>query len=245
MVSLRPKIAIFNLNMTHRDPRVLRMSATLRAQGPHIAVFEMQQNGMPAAEVINGVTVYRVPIPQSYTDADMVEFERVCPAAARVIAEAQLCVYSNGRKPHRGGLRRALDWVAWPRPIPPACGAEDQATDWREVAAIRSIMLVNLAIFKAAEEYAPDIVHCNDLDTLLIGYMFKIKHGSRLIFDAHEIYQYGSRRYPSSKLRDRSAYRAAHRPGDLAHGWTAAAERDPGDHARGSPGLRRRDHLHR
>jgi glycogen synthase len=112
----------------------------------------------------------------------------VCPAAARVIAEAHPCIYSEGRKPHRGGLRRALDWIARPRPVASALDADDQRRDWCDVAPIRSIMLVNLAIFKAAEEYAPDIVHCNDLDTLLIGYMFKIKHGSRLVFDAHEIY---------------------------------------------------------
>jgi glycogen(starch) synthase len=187
-MSVRPKIAIFNLNMTHRDPRVLRISATLRARGLVVAVFEMQQNDMPAQEVINGVTIYRVPIPQSYTDADMAEFGRVCPAAARVIAEAHPCIYSDGRKPRRGGLQRALDWVARPRRIAPASDADDQLPDWCDVAPIRSIMLVNLAIFKAAEEYAPDIVHCNDLDTLLIGYMFKIKHGTRLVFDAHEIY---------------------------------------------------------
>jgi glycosyltransferase involved in cell wall biosynthesis len=187
-VSGRPKIAIFNLNMTHRDPRVLRMSATLRDQGPPVAVFEMQQNGMPPKEVINGVTVYRVPIPQSYTDADMAEFGRVCPAAAQVLAEAHPCVYSDGPTPHKGRLRRALDWVVRPQPLPPACTVEDGAPDWREIAPIRSIMLVNLEIFKAAEEYSPDIVHCNDLDTLLIGYMFKMKHGCRLIFDAHEIY---------------------------------------------------------
>ena len=185
---VRPKIAIFNLNMTHRDPRVLRISATLRARGAAVAVFEMQQNDMPAQEVINGVTIYRVPIPQSYTDADMAEFGRVCPAAARVIAEAHPCIYSDGRKPRRGGLQRALDWVARPRRIAPASDADDQRPEWCDVAPIRSIMLVNLAIFKAAEEYAPDIVHCNDLDTLLIGYMFKMKHGSRLVFDAHEIY---------------------------------------------------------
>jgi hypothetical protein len=154
-MSVRPKIAIFNLNMTHRDPRVLRISATLRARGPVVAVFEMQQNDMPAQEVINGVTIYRVPIPQSYTDADMAEFGRVCPAAAGVIAEAHPCIYSDGRKPRRGGLQRALDWVARPRRIAPASDADDQRPEWCDVAPIRSIMLVNLAIFKAAEEYAP------------------------------------------------------------------------------------------
>jgi glycogen(starch) synthase len=186
-MSLHPKIAMFNLNMTHRDPRVLRMSATLRAQGLRVAVFEMQQNEMPAKEIINGVAVYRVPIPQSYTDADMAEFERVCPAAAQVITKAHPCVYSKGGSFRGAGLQRAFDWVARRRPVESA-NYKDARSDWQEVAPIRSIMLVNLAIFKAAEEYAPDVVHCNDLDTLLIGYMFKIKYGSKLIFDAHEIY---------------------------------------------------------
>ena len=35
-----------------------------------------------------------------------------------------------------------------------------------------------------------DIIHCHDLDTLLIGLRFKRKFGRPLIYDAHEIYGY-------------------------------------------------------
>ncbi len=35
---------------------------------------------------------------------------------------------------------------------------------------------------------APDIVHCNDLDTLLVGVLAKRRYGCRLIYDAHEFY---------------------------------------------------------
>ena len=34
----------------------------------------------------------------------------------------------------------------------------------------------------------PDIVHCNDLDTLLVGIVAKMRFGSRVVYDAHEFY---------------------------------------------------------
>src|SRR5579864_1248409 len=34
----------------------------------------------------------------------------------------------------------------------------------------------------------PDVVHCNDLDTLLIGVLAKRRYGSRVVFDAHEFF---------------------------------------------------------
>lgn len=34
----------------------------------------------------------------------------------------------------------------------------------------------------------PDVIHCNDLDTLLVGVLAKRRYGCRLVFDAHEFY---------------------------------------------------------
>jgi glycosyltransferase involved in cell wall biosynthesis len=34
----------------------------------------------------------------------------------------------------------------------------------------------------------PDIIHCNDLDTLLVGIVAKVRFGSRVVYDAHEFY---------------------------------------------------------
>lgn len=34
----------------------------------------------------------------------------------------------------------------------------------------------------------PDVVHCNDLDTLLVGVLAKRQYGCRVVFDAHEFY---------------------------------------------------------
>jgi glycosyltransferase involved in cell wall biosynthesis len=36
--------------------------------------------------------------------------------------------------------------------------------------------------------YKPDVIHCNDLDTLLIGVLAKSKYKSRVIYDAHEFW---------------------------------------------------------
>ena len=45
----------------------------------------------------------------------------------------------------------------------------------------------------------PDIVHCNDLDTLLVGVLAKKRYGCRLIFDAHEYYPHSD---PSGRWLD-------------------------------------------
>lgn len=34
----------------------------------------------------------------------------------------------------------------------------------------------------------PDVVHCNDLDTLLVGIIAKKRYGCRVVYDAHEFY---------------------------------------------------------
>ncbi|MGD9615077.1 MAG: glycosyltransferase [Alphaproteobacteria bacterium] len=34
----------------------------------------------------------------------------------------------------------------------------------------------------------PDVIHCNDLDTLLVGALAKRRYGCRLVYDAHEFY---------------------------------------------------------
>jgi glycosyltransferase involved in cell wall biosynthesis len=34
----------------------------------------------------------------------------------------------------------------------------------------------------------PDVIHCNDLDTLLVGVLAKNRYGCRVVFDAHEFY---------------------------------------------------------
>lgn len=193
----RRKIAIFNLNATHRDPRVLRMGTTLLGLGHEVRVYEMLQPGLSERETVRGLDVHRIPIPQSYTDEDMAEIGRILPAAAEVIRGCHPWVYQfPGAAP--APEPEPVGWARVMRALKRRLRAGDEAVenpkeemserDHREILAIRSIMLVNLAIYKAARSFEPEIVHCNDLDTLLIGYMLKRTVKSVLVFDAHEIY---------------------------------------------------------
>lgn len=54
----------------------------------------------------------------------------------------------------------------------------------------------------------PDVVHCNDLDTLLVGVLAKKRYGCRLIFDAHEFYP---RSDPSGRWLDITFFSAIER----------------------------------
>lgn len=42
----------------------------------------------------------------------------------------------------------------------------------------------------------PDIIHCNDLDTLIVGVIAKRKFGTKIIYDAHEFWPYSSTQTP-------------------------------------------------
>lgn len=190
MTDRRRKIAILNLNSTHRDPRVLRMGTALGGQGHQVVVFEMLQEGLAEREMIRGMEVRRVPVPMSYRDDDMAEIGRLVPEAARIIEESHPWVYRFPAGAKSGGrfgrlLRRVTERL---NPRDADAGSTSAADAEREILPIRSIMLVDLAIFKAAREFAPEVVHCNDLDTLLTGFMLKRTLGTTLVFDAHEIY---------------------------------------------------------
>ena len=49
----------------------------------------------------------------------------------------------------------------------------------------------------------PEIVHCNDLDTLLVGVLAKMRYGCRLVYDAHEFYPHSE---PSGRWLDTSFF---------------------------------------
>jgi glycosyltransferase involved in cell wall biosynthesis len=54
----------------------------------------------------------------------------------------------------------------------------------------------------------PDTIHCNDLDTLLVGVLAKKRYGCRLIYDAHEFYPHSD---PSGRWLDITVFSALER----------------------------------
>jgi glycosyltransferase involved in cell wall biosynthesis len=188
---VRPQtIAMFNLNTTGRDPRVRRTAGSLVAAGHRVVVFEMLAAGGAEQDTIDGIEIRRVPVPTRYEAEDMAEFRAVCRPAFDLIAhcDARVAADADGLAVRRFSPPRRL-WRAverhW-RHRPPKLPLSDK--DRHEILVIRSIMLVDLSLYKAAESLRPTLVHCNDLDTLLIGYMFKRNYNLPLVFDAHEIY---------------------------------------------------------
>lgn len=49
---------------------------------------------------------------------------------------------------------------------------------------------VHFVEYLEAMPVKPDVVHCNDLDVLLVGALAKKRYGCRLVYDAHEYYPY-------------------------------------------------------
>jgi glycosyltransferase involved in cell wall biosynthesis len=64
---------------------------------------------------------------------------------------------------------------------------KDRSTDV-EIMRIRSVVLINLNLFRAASAFAPEIVYANDLNTLVAAHMLHAIHGVPIVYDAHEVY---------------------------------------------------------
>jgi len=61
-------------------------------------------------------------------------------------------------------------------------------------------------IFFKSKYFKPDIVHANDLNTLLAGVMYKKIYGSKLIYDSHEVWVDTLCAYPLIVIKIVSAY---------------------------------------
>ncbi len=184
------RIAVFNMNETRRDPRVLRVAHLLAELGHTVRVFEMVTSGQPEYDRVGEVEVQRVRVPTDYSRRAIAEIGRACPEAAQLLWSCEPAVLKHGptrltmplQRVHLGLRRR------WRGRRGTAANPSSQVDLTSQVAAIRSIMLVDLALYHAAGAFRPTMAYCNDLDTLLTGYMLKRRLGVGLIYDAHEIY---------------------------------------------------------
>jgi glycosyltransferase involved in cell wall biosynthesis len=187
------RIVVFNLNDTRQDPRVRRVAATLVRAGYQVTVCELRHPPLARRDTLDGYEILRVARPQSYTYRDMQGLVRLCEAMGAVLRycapeildyqdNSALAVVWNT-------VRRLGRWRALQTFFPSAVQARRQLFGTLgEIFAIRAVLLINLALYQAAVRYAPALVYCNDLDTLLAGVLYKIRHGAVLCYDAHEIY---------------------------------------------------------
>ena len=178
-------VAMFNLNDTRRDPRVIRTASALANMGCRVIVFSINSHD-ETHQHLHNFEIVTISIPQSYTNEDMKSLEQASVAAARLV---EAC---NGEILYRNEdtLLRKFDkyFEAKLTLLKRKLTKITNMNSLGEILKIRSIMLINVKLYECALKYSPHVIYANDLDTLLCGYMFKANHNLPLIFDAHEIY---------------------------------------------------------
>jgi glycosyltransferase involved in cell wall biosynthesis len=98
--------------------------------------------------------------------------------------------------------RRVVAAVKWPRGGGPAAQEDEEQKRRRSLASLYArlhyiVNLMRMQFGPPAQWFTdyidalpdkPHVVHCNDLDTLLVGVVAKRRHGCRVVYDAHEYY---------------------------------------------------------
>ncbi len=188
-------IVVLNVSETRRDARVRRIAGSLAGKGHRVVVVGYNARSEAEHEQMDGFDLFRCSPRKSQDQKDMAAIERACPAAGEIVRRADPRVMGDTlrlRLPSRRELERMV--LRYGRRLERRLGTTMLgepaviAAEHREIGRIRSMMLINLALFEEAARHAPTVVHANDLNSLLAGFMLKTVTGAKLIFDAHEIY---------------------------------------------------------
>ncbi|MCJ2054932.1 glycosyltransferase [Methylobacterium sp. J-070] len=176
------------MNETHRDPRVRRTTRSLQDCGHTARVFEMRLGGKSKSEIVDGIEIERVEVAHNYDLERVQQISKVSPDTARIIGRCDPRVMELD-------VRRinALDNIIWQidRRVEYICNNRQWDLHLgliQSINRIRSILLVNLDLFRAAQSFKPDVVYANDLDTLVAAHMLHRVNGAKIVYDAHEVY---------------------------------------------------------
>lgn len=194
MKSLR--IVVLNLLETERDPRVRRFCAALGAAGHQVVAINPLRAGAEARTAGAGFHIERAaefsPAEVRRLSEQLAQGPSLGPVfhaldpLLRVSLRDRIqhgvqrrVAHTLARVEHRSGLdlSRARSLVA---------RAEVEAV--REAGRLRWTMLGGLPLYAAGLKHRPDVVWCNDTNTLLPGLALKEATGARLVFDAHEAF---------------------------------------------------------
>jgi glycogen(starch) synthase len=192
-------IVMLNLSETSRDPRVRRVGETLARLGHRVFAINPDTEQKTATDRHGSVEIRRVAAPTRHDLPRLAELARYAPEAAHIAHRASVEVmekhigrtYYYHRRWHARG-RRALERAegALHLDLAPArtLWSKLAPTPQDEIPRIRHMLMVNLELARRAIAERPDVIHANDLDTLLAGLIVKQKLQIPLVYDAHEIY---------------------------------------------------------
>jgi glycosyltransferase involved in cell wall biosynthesis len=133
----------------------------------------------------------------------MIPFRRKADEFANVARRLEgRPVRSRAAAPGRAGGMR----TAWRRPVSALRGRAVRVLDVARRRVFRRTQ--EQAILRLVEGWRPRIVHCHDLHTVPIGLRMKQRHGTRLVYDSHELYEDQSMISPHAARAARRRQRA-------------------------------------
>jgi glycosyltransferase involved in cell wall biosynthesis len=185
------------------DPRI-RWEAESAARHFDVTVlgFGRDDGSSPAVEIIRGYQIVHLSRPRVSGLAYFWRLKDALPWATSLLLAPFVLLFAPAivAGERLGGALRGAVWQSneanSPSRLRPLLGAMRLGLAGR-IEHVLTVLRVQLAPASAAFwKYLrgltekPDIVHCNDLDTLLVGALAKQRYGCRLVYDAHEFYPF-------------------------------------------------------
>lgn len=167
------KIVILNLSETTRDPRVRRIAEALANKKHKVTVYNLNSENKSSEEEFMNFTIKRIPPCSQYAVEDIAALYRANPLFEKIL---QTCGVKDFYQKKNGGAFSFFKNTA-------------KLKEQIDLPSARSIFAINGDFYrKIIKRENPDVIHCNDLDTLVAGYLLKKYFDIPLLYDAHEIY---------------------------------------------------------
>ena len=213
----RRRIAIVTFSEIRRDPRVRRIAGSFARAGDRVTVFTLKSECAVSRESLDGFEVVRVNTTRFWPPTVCRKhFQKLCGPFFEQMRSQWPDIFlplSFRKSLVRLNLQWAGDILTYLPALLPlakrAYGAlrslkqrlqaskacqdmevtENSTNAYAGEVLETALMLeLNVALYEAVTSIAPELVYCNDLATLFVGAIAQRQMGSKLFYDAHEIY---------------------------------------------------------
>lgn len=175
------KILILLTNDMSNDSRVKRVASVISLAGNEVTVLAARSEYLPDAELKSGYKIDRIigPLCPKKKKKKKNILEKIPPFSLFFKLRKNIDKFKIKFKGFKIKLEKTEEYNYLDM------FKIDEENDKKH---IKKIEKENNAFFDYGLSYKPDIVYCNDLDTLMAGVHLKNKTGCGLIYDAHELY---------------------------------------------------------